>query len=163
MSTSAATAAPGGNAEPTDERGPAARWRDAAPQVLSVARIVAAFVFMQPGAAKLFAFPVAVMPGGGTVPLFSLLGLAGVLEVFGGFLVLIGLFTRPVAFVLSGEMAVAYFMEHGVHGFWTVLNQGMPPVLFCFLWLYISAAGPGPWSLDAWLHRRTAAARDGRR
>ena len=141
--------------------GVAERWHAAAPQVLSVARIMAAFLFMQPGTAKLFAFPAAVMPGGGTVHLFSLLGLAGVLETFGGFLMLIGLFVRPVAFVLSGEMAVAYFMGHGVHGFWTVLNMGMPPVLYCFLWLYLSAAGPGPWSLDALLRRRSDAARPG--
>ncbi len=135
-------------------RSVAERWRAAAPQVLSVTRIVAAFVFMQPGTAKLFAFPAAIMPGGGTVRLVSLLGVAGVLETFGGFLLLIGLLTRPVAFVLSGEMAVAYFMGHGVHGFWTVLNMGMPAVLFCFLWLYLSAAGSGPWSVDALLARR---------
>ncbi len=134
--------------------GLAERWHAAAPQVLSVARIMAAFLFTQFGTAKLFAFPAAIMPGGGTVPLFSLLGLAGVLETFGGFLMLIGLFARPVAFVLSGEMAVAYFMGHGIHGFWTVLNMGMPAVLFCFLWLYLSAAGPGPWSVDALLARR---------
>lgn len=130
------------------------RWREAAPRVLGVTRMMAAFLFMQPGMGKLFAFPVAIMPGGGTVPLVSWLGLAGVLESFGGFLLLIGLFTRPVAFVLSGEMAVAYFVGHGVHGFWTVLNMGMPAVLFCFLWLYLSAAGPGPWSVDALLRRR---------
>ncbi len=134
--------------------GLAERWRAAAPQVLSVARIMAAFLFTQVGTAKLFAFPAAIMPGGGTVHLFSLLGLAGVLETFGGFLMLIGLFARPVAFVLSGEMAVAYFIGHGIHGFWAVLNMGMPAVLFCFLWLYLSAAGPGPWSVDAALGRR---------
>jgi putative oxidoreductase len=116
---------------------------------LSVLRIVAAFVFMQFGAAKLFAFPAAIMPGGGTVPFASLLGLAGTLETFGGLLLFLGLFTRPVAFLLSGEMAVAYFMGHGSHGFWTVLNQGTPAVIYCFVWLYLSAAGPGPWSLDA--------------
>ena len=133
------------------------RWRGGAPYALSAVRIVAAFTFMQSGAAKLFAFPVSLVPGGGTVTLWSLLGLAGVLEVFGGFLVLIGLFTRPVAFVLSGQMAVAYFMGHAGRGFWTVANQGTAAVLFCFLWLYLSAAGPGPWSLDALLGRRGAA------
>jgi putative oxidoreductase len=126
-----------------------AKWSAKAPYLLSILRIVAGFVYMQPGTAKLLAFPAAVMPGGGTVPLVSLLGLAASLEIFGGLLLLLGLFTRPVAFVLSGEMAVAYFMGHAPHGFWTVLNQGMPAVLFCFIWLYLSAAGPGPWSLDA--------------
>src|SRR5205809_1013945 len=88
----------------------------------TILRIVAAFVFMQFGTAKLFAFPGAIMPGGGTVPVASLLGLAGVLEALGGLFLLVGLFTRPVAFLLAGEMAVAYFIGHGSHGFWTVLN-----------------------------------------
>ncbi|HEX4628328.1 MAG TPA: DoxX family protein [Gemmatimonadales bacterium] len=126
-----------------------AKWQAGAPYLRSVLRIVAAFIIMQPGAAKLFAFPVAVMPGGGTVPIVSLLGLAGMLEVFGGFLLLVGLFTRPVAFVLSGEMAAAYLMGHAPHSFWTVINQGFAAVLLCFIWLYISAAGGGPLSLDA--------------
>ena len=124
-------------------------WPTRAPRLLSVLRIVAAFVFMQFGTAKLFAFPGAIMPGGGTVPVASLLGVAGTLETFGGLLLLLGLFTRPVAFLLAGEMAVAYFMGHGSHGFWTVLNQGTPAVIYCFVWLYLSAAGAGPWSLDA--------------
>jgi len=127
----------------------ASRWRSAAPYLHSILRIVAAFVFMQFGTAKLFAFPGAIMPGGGTVPVASLLGLAGVLEALGGLFLLVGLFTRPVAFLLAGEMAVAYFIGHGSHGFWTVLNQGTPAVIYCFIWLYISAAGAGPWSLDA--------------
>ncbi len=126
-----------------------ATWSATAPYLLSMLRIVAAFLYMQPGTAKFLAFPAAVMPGGGTVPLASLLGVAAMLEIFGGLLLILGLFTRPVAFVLSGEMAVAYFMGHAPNGFWTVLNQGMPAVLFCFIWLYLSAAGPGPWSLDA--------------
>jgi len=127
----------------------ASRWRSAAPYLHSILRIVAAFVFMQFGTAKLFAFPGAIMPGGGTVPVASLLGLAGVLEALGGLFLLVGLFTRPVSFLLAGEMAVAYFIGHGSHGFWTVLNQGTPAVIYCFVWLYISAAGAGPWSLDA--------------
>ena len=127
----------------------ASRWRSAAPYLHSILRIVAAFVFTQFGTAKLFAFPGAIMPGGGTVPVASLLGLAGVLEALGGLFLLVGLFTRPVAFLLAGEMAVAYFIGHGSHGFWTVLNQGTPAVIYCFVWLYISAAGAGPWSLDA--------------
>lgn len=125
------------------------RWSSWAPYLLSIQRIIAAFVFMQVGSAKLFAFPAAIMPGGGTAPLASLPGIAGVLEVFGGAFILLGLFTRPVAFLLSGEMAVAYFMGHAPQGFWPVLNQGQPAILFCFLWLYLSAAGAGSWSLDA--------------
>src|SRR5438132_548663 len=126
-----------------------ARWSTWAPQLRSVLRIFAAFTFMQFGTAKLFAFPGAIMPGGGTAPVVSLVGLASILESFGGALLLVGLFTRPVAFLLAGEMAVAYFIGHGSHGFWTVLNQGTPAGIYCFVWLYLSAAGAGPWSLDA--------------
>ena len=127
----------------------AARWRSWAPNLLSILRIVAAFVFIQFGSAKLLAIPAAVMPGGGTAPVTSLPGIAGSLELVGGALLLLGLFTRPVAFLLAGEMAFAYFMGHFPQGFWPVLNQGTPAILFCFIWLYISSAGPGPWSLDA--------------
>ena len=126
-----------------------ARWPRLAPYLQSLLRIVAAFLFIQFGTAKLFAFPAAVMPGGGTAPLASLPGIAGALEAFGGALLLVGLFTRPVAFLLCGEMAVAYFIGHAPKGFWPVLNQGHPAILFCFVWLYLSAAGAGPWSLDA--------------
>jgi len=126
-----------------------ARWPTWAPYLLSVLRIVAAFLFIQFGTAKLVAFPAAIMPGGGTAPIGSLAGIAGLLESVGGVLLLAGLFTRPVAFILSGEMAVAYFIGHAPHGFWPVLNQGHPAILFCFVWLYLSAAGAGPWSLDA--------------
>ena len=104
---------------------------------------------MQVGSGKIFAFPASILPGGGTAPLTSLAGIAGVLEVFLGACILLGVFTRPVAFILSGEMAVAYFYGHAPHGFWPVLNQGSPAIFFCFLWLYLSAAGAGPWSLDA--------------
>ena len=133
-----------------------ARWRSWAPQLLSLLRIVVAFLFMQVGTGKLFAFPASIMPGGGTAPLASLAGVASVLEVFGGLLILVGLFTRPVAFILSGEMAFAYFIGHAPQGFWPVLNQGAPAVFYCFFFLYLSAAGAGPWSLDA-LRRRPAA------
>jgi len=126
-----------------------AKWPARAPYLLSLLRIVAAFLFMQFGTAKLLAFPAAIMPGGGTAPVVSLVGLASILETFGGLLLLLGLFTQPVAFILAGEMAVAYFMGHAPQGFWPVLNQGAPAILFCFIWLYFSAAGPGPWSLDA--------------
>lgn len=127
-----------------------ARWTTTwTPYLLSVLRIIAAFLFTQFGTAKLFAFPAAVMPGGGTAPLASLAGVAGALEAFGGALLLVGLFTRPVAFLLSGLMAFAYFLGHAGQGFWPVLNQGSPAIMFCFVWLYVSAAGGGPWSLDA--------------
>src|SRR3954467_2705945 len=132
-----------------------ARWRSWSPYLLSIMRIVAAFLFIQYGTAKLLALPAAVMPGGGTAPLTSLAGIAGALEMVGGAFLLLGLFTRPVAFILSGEMAVAYFMGHAPQGFWPVLNQGSPAILFCFLWLYISSSGPGPWSLDAKLRNRS--------
>jgi putative oxidoreductase len=135
---------------------PAERWRSFTPYLLSILRIVAAFLFMQYGTAKLFAIPGALMPNGGTVPVMSLVGLAGMLEAGGGLLLLLGLFTRPVAFLVSGEMAVAYFRGHAGHGFWPVLNQGTPAVFFCFLWLYISAAGAGPWSIDAILRPGSA-------
>ena len=127
----------------------ATRWRSWAPYLLSVLRIVAAFLFIQFGTAKVFGFPAAIMPGGGTAPMGSLPWVAGSLETYGGLLLLVGLFTRPVAFLLSGEMAFAYFIGHAPNGFWPVLNQGHPAVQFCFLFLYLSAAGAGPWSLDA--------------
>jgi len=129
------------------------RWRSWTPQLLSVLRIVAAFLFIQFGTGKLFAMPGPLVPGGGTVPVGSLAGIAGIIESVGGVLLLLGLFTRPVAFLVAGEMAIAYFHGHAPNGFWPVLNGGHPAVLFCFIWLYLSSAGPGPWSLDA-LRRR---------
>ena len=122
------------------------------PCLLSVLRTVAAFLYMAHGTQKLFVWP-ASEPGH-AVSLFSLMGLAGVLETFGGLLLLLGLFTRPVAFVLAGEMAVAYFLAHAPRSFWPILNHGEVPVLFCFLFLYLAAVGGGPWSLDAWRGRR---------
>jgi putative oxidoreductase len=104
---------------------------------------------MLAGTSKLFAFPVGVPPNGGTVPLASQVGIGAALEVFGGALVLLGLFTRPVAFLLSGEMAVAYFQFHYPQSFWPTVNGGVPAALYCFIWLFFSAAGPGSWSLDA--------------
>ena len=126
-----------------------ARWSGWGPQLRSVLRIVAAGIFFLAGTMKLFAFPAGIPPNGGTVPLLSEVGLAGVLEVVGGGLLLLGLFTRPVAFILSGEMAVAYFQFFAPKGFWPLLNGGIDPVIFCFIWLYFSAAGGGAWSLDA--------------
>ncbi len=126
-----------------------ASWGSFSPRLLSVLRIVAAFMFMLAGTMKLFAFPAGIFPNGGTVRLMSELGLAGILEAFGGALLLLGLFTRPVAFLLSGEMAVAYFQAHFPHGYWPITNGGQPAVLYCFIWLYFSAIGGGLWSLDA--------------
>ncbi|HET9157341.1 MAG TPA: DoxX family protein, partial [Myxococcaceae bacterium] len=123
------------------------RWRSWAPQFLSILRIIAAFLFIQFGTGKLFALPGPLIPGGGTVPVASLAGVAGILESVGGVFLLLGLFTRPVAFLVSGEMAIAYFYGHAPSGFWPVLNGGHPAVLFCFIWLYLSAAGGGAWSL----------------
>src|SRR6266496_1493048 len=99
------------------------KWRSWAPYLLSMLRIIAAFLFMQFGTAKLFAFPAAIMPGGGTAPLASLAGIASVLETFGGACLLLGLFTRPVAFILSGEMAVASFSGHAPQGFWPEIGR----------------------------------------
>jgi len=131
------------------------RWRSWAPQLLSILRIIAGFLFIQFGTGKLFAMPGPLIPEGGTVPVASLAGVAGVIESVGGVLLLLGLFTRPVAFIVSGEMAIAYFLGHAPSGFWPVLNGGHPAVLFCFIWLYLSAAGGGPWSLDALLRRKS--------
>jgi putative oxidoreductase len=127
------------------------------PQLLSVLRIILAFLFIQHGTVKWFAFPGAMMPGGGVVPVGSLFWFASLIETIGGTLLLFGLFTRPVAFILAGEMATAYFMGHAGRGFWPILNQGEPAVFFCFTFLYFSAAGAGPWSLDALLARRRGA------
>ena len=134
-------------------RGVLATWSSFAPQLLSVLRIMTAFMFILHGTSKLFAFPVALLPNGATAVFPTQIWFAGALEVFGGALLFLGLFTRPVAFLLSGEMAVAYFQAHFPRSFWPTVNGGVPPVLYCFIWLYISAAGPGPWSLDAWRRR----------
>jgi putative oxidoreductase len=109
-------------------------------------------MFIPHGTQKLLAFPVAEPRS--PVPLASLAGVAGVLELAGGTLMLFGLFSRPVAFVLSGEMAVAYFRAHAPRGFWPILNGGELAVLYCFIWLFLSVAGAGPLSLDAVLRKR---------
>ena len=132
------------------------RWISWTPYLLSVMRIVIAFLFMQYGSTKLYGLPAEVMPGGGTASPLSLAGIAAMLELFGGGLVFVGIFTRSVSFLLSGEMAIAYFYGHAPQGIWPVLNQGAPAILFCFVFLYISAAGPGPWSVDAVLRGRKA-------
>lgn len=119
------------------------------PRAQALLRIVTAYLFLTHGSAKLLGIPHVAMFDG--LQLMSLTGIAGILELVGGLLLLIGLFTRPVAFVLSGEMAVAYFMAHASKGSALVpmLNQGELAVLYCFVFLYLAAAGPGPWSLDA--------------
>jgi putative oxidoreductase len=129
---------------------PMNRW---SPYFLSILRIVAAFVYGVHGTQKLFGFP-APFPVPHLPPLFLA---GGMIETFGGLLLLIGLFTRPFAFVLSGEMAVAYFKFHAPHGFWPLLNDGEGAVLYCFIFLFLASAGGGPWSLDRWLrmHQRS--------
>jgi len=117
-----------------------------APRMLSVLRIMAALLFIAHGTQKLFGFPPSDNPG---PALLSLMGIGGLLETFGGLLLLIGLFTRPVAFVLAGMMAVAYFMVHAPQSFYPVLNRGDAAILFCFVFLYLFTAGGGPWGLDA--------------
>lgn len=124
-------------------------------RMLSVLRIVAALVFITFGTMKLFNYP--PLPAGmPPIPLVSKLGLAGTLETIGGFLMLIGLFTRPLAFILSGEMAVAYFQGHFPHSFWPSINLGTPAILYCFIYLYLVFAGAGPWSVDAMIARSRA-------
>ena len=131
------------------------RWTET---MLSVLRIVSALIFMQHGTQKLFGFPPSSTPvPSAPLSLVSQTGIAGVLEVFGGFLLLVGLFTRPVAFILSGEMAVAYFKSHAPRGFFPIVNRGELAALFCFLFLYFVLAGGGRWSLDALLSRRRSA------
>lgn len=120
-------------------------------------RIVVAYLFLQHATAKLFGVPHLPMFDG--LQLMSLFGIAGVIELVGGTLVLIGLFTRPAAFILSGEMAIGYFMVHASHGavLTPVLNQGESAVMFCFVFLYLASAGAGAWSVDgARRSRRTA-------
>jgi putative oxidoreductase len=117
-------------------------------------RAVAGLLFLQAGGLILFGW-FGGMPGGETVHLWSQTGIGGVLEFFGGMAILLGLFTRPVAFILSGEMAVAYWQFHFPQGAWPIQNQGMPAVLFCFIFLYISVRGAGDWSLDALFSRKT--------
>lgn len=144
------------------------------PRLLSVLRIVTAFLFIAHGAQKLFGFPAAPPPtpeerarqecvqkcapqqqqqqGGRS----TMITVAGALEFFGGLLFLFGLFTRPVAFIMSGLMAVAYFMAHAPGGFWPILNRGELAVLYCFVFLFFAVAGAGEWSLDRLLRRRSA-------
>jgi putative oxidoreductase len=121
------------------------------PRLLSVLRIVAAFLFIAHGAQKLFGF--LAPTGAAAPPAFSQMWVGGVLEFFGGISLLVGLFTRPVAFILSGMMAVGYFQMHAPAGFWPLQNKGELAVLYCFLFLFLSVAGGGSWSIDRLLQR----------
>jgi len=125
-----------------------------APRVLSILRIVAALIFLLHGTQKLFAFP-GPPQGGALPPLLSLYGIGAILELVGGVLLLIGAFTRPVAFILSGEMAVAYWMFHAPRNLYPTLNGGDAAILYCFVFLYLVFAGAGPWSVDAARGRTT--------
>ncbi len=125
-----------------------ANW---SPRLLSVLRIVTAFLFIAHGAQKLFGF--LAPPGAPGPPMLSEIWIGGVLEFFGGLLLLLGLFTRPVAFILSGMMAVAYFQMHAPGGFWPLQNKGEMAVLYCFVFLYLALAGGGEWSVDRLLRR----------
>lgn len=115
------------------------------PRTLSLLRAVTGFLFMLHGSQKIFGYPAAQK---GPFELFSMSGAAGILELVGGFLILIGLFTRPTAFLLSGFMAVAYFMAHAPQGFWPLVNGGELAALYSFAFLYLFTAGGGEWSVD---------------
>ena len=130
-------------------------WEHWSPRMLSVLRIMTGLQFIEHGTQKLFGFPPSSMPG---PSLFSLLGFQGLLELVGGLLILFGLFTRPTAFVLAGNMAVAYFMAHAPRSFFPALNGGDAAILFCFVFLYLMVAGGGEWSIDAMLRRYSASA-----
>ncbi|MGA9856202.1 MAG: DoxX family protein [Gammaproteobacteria bacterium] len=120
------------------------------PRLLSVLRIVVAILYIEHGTSKFFGFPV----GMGHIPLFSLIGLAGVLEIGGSILLFLGLFTRPVAFILSGQMAFAYFIAHAPHSPYPLVNHGEAAVFYCFVYLYFAAAGGGTWSFDHWFRHK---------
>lgn len=124
---------------------PAERLQSLSPTILSILRIVAALLFMEHGLSKLFAFPV----GHGAPAAFSLIWFAGVIEVVGGALVTLGLFTRASAFIMSGLMAFAYFIAHAPRGFYPLVNHGEGAILYCFIFFYFVFAGPGPLSVDA--------------
>lgn len=126
-------------------------WSD---RMLAIFRIVAGLMLISAGTTKLFGVPASPMPDAPTVALLSQMGVGSVLEIVGGALIVLGLLTRPVAFVLAGEMAVAYFQFHFPQSFWPTANGGLPAVLYCFFFLYLAFAGAGAWSLDGVLARR---------
>ncbi|MBV8844908.1 MAG: DoxX family protein [Bryobacterales bacterium] len=123
------------------------------PRLRSLLRIMAAFTFSLHGWQKFFGMFGGI--GGHSVPVNTMLGAAGLIETVGGALMLLGLFTRPVAFILSGEMAIGYFRTHAPQGFWPLKNGGELAVFYCFLFLWFAAAGAGPWSVDRLLGRKT--------
>ena len=127
-----------------------------APRILSIVRIACGLIFMEHGTQKWLSFP----PSGKPTPdFFTMSGFGGMLELVGGALLVFGLFTRPVAFLLSGEMAVAYWTSHAPRGLFPILNGGDAAILYCFIFLYLAAAGGGPWSLDAVLRKRAVRGR----
>lgn len=125
-------------------------WSGYAPYVLSIVRIIVALLFFEHGLSKMFGFPQPIPPPA----LFSLSWFSGALEFVGGGLLVIGLFSRATAFVMSGEMAFAYFISHAPHSFFPIINRGDAAILYCFIFLYIAFAGGGPWSFDAKLFGR---------
>jgi putative oxidoreductase len=131
-------------------------WTD---RMLSLFRIVAGLIFLTSGTMKLFGYPPSPVPNMPPIALMSQMGIGGILETVGGLAIVFGVLTRPIAFVLAGEMAVAYFQFHAPQSFFPTNNNGMPAVLFCFFFLYLVFAGAGPWSVDALIAR----SRGGRR
>lgn len=125
-------------------------------RMLSIFRVVAGVVFLSAGTMKIFGYPENPMPDMPPIELWSQVGIGGLMEVVGGLLIVLGLYTRPVAFVLAGEMAVAYFQFHAPGGFWPTYNGGVAAVMYCFFFLYLMLAGAGPWSLDALIARSRA-------
>ena len=125
-----------------------------APRLLSVLRIMAGLIFFEVGTSKILGFP----PREHVHALLSLSGIAGIFEFFCGFLIVVGLFTRPAAFIASGEMAFAYFLSHAPKNFFPSLNGGGEAILFCFIFLYLAAAGGGIWSLDAYFSKKPSPA-----
>jgi putative oxidoreductase len=123
-------------------------------RMLSIFRIVAGLIFLTTGTMKIFNYPPNPVPGMSDIELFSQIGIGGILEIVGGILIVLGLFTRPTSFVLAGMMAVAYFQFHQPNNFWPTVNGGVPAIMYCFFFLYLMVAGPGIWSADTILARR---------
>jgi putative oxidoreductase len=115
------------------------------PRILTILRIIVGLLFLEHGTQKILGFPASANHG---MVLLSLGGIQGLIELIGGILIVVGLFTRPVAFILCGDKAVAYFMSHFPTSFFPIANRGDAAVLYCFVFLYLAAAGGGPWSLD---------------
>jgi len=122
------------------------------PMLLSIMRFMSGLLLLQHGFGKWLKFPAGAYPA--TMNLNSMAGYAGIIELVGGILLVLGLFTRPAAFIVSGMCAVGYFLVHAPHGFYPILNKGETIALYCFVFLYIAAAGGGSWSLDAWVRKK---------